>query len=128
MQYLCEAKDFGHKWDKTRPNFVKTESLGLWKTLLNTVNFCLSSGQSLINFWPFSWYEWKLTKLILYLTVFQAILTIVYLNLLDFYRILLCTLLTFSFAFGAFESWLQNFVLIWTDSKFWSFELGSVES
>ncbi len=28
---MCEAKDFGHKRDEMRQNFVKTESLGLRK-------------------------------------------------------------------------------------------------
>ncbi len=32
-----------------------------------------------------------------------------------------CTLLTFTFAFGTFESWLQNFCLVWTDLKFQNF-------
>ncbi len=53
LQYLCEAKDFSHKWDEMRWHFVKTKSLGLRKPLLNTLNFRLSYGQNLPNFWPF---------------------------------------------------------------------------
>jgi hypothetical protein len=33
---LREAKNFCHKQNETRQNFVKTESLGTRKTLLNT--------------------------------------------------------------------------------------------
>jgi len=36
--------------------------------------------------------------------------------------------LTFGFAFGTFERWLQNFSFVRTDSKFWSFKLGDGES
>jgi hypothetical protein len=35
------------------------------------------------------------------------------------------SLLTFSFAFGTFERWLQNFCFVGTDSKFQSLELGN---
>jgi hypothetical protein len=38
------------------------------------------------------------------------------------------TLLTFGFACGTFERWLQNFGFVWTDSKFQSFKLGDGES
>ncbi len=34
-----------------------------------------------------------------------------------------CTLLNFAVAFAAFKSWPQNFSLVWTDSKFWNFEI-----
>jgi hypothetical protein len=39
--------------NEMRQKNFKTESLGLRKTLLNTVNFCLSSGRSFPNFRPF---------------------------------------------------------------------------
>jgi hypothetical protein len=34
-----------------------------------------------------------------------------------------CISLTFTFAFGPFKSWLQNFSLVQTDSKFQNFGL-----
>ncbi len=48
-----------------RQNYVKTESLGPRKTLLNTKNFCKSSGQSLHSFCPFfmAWNNDNLWKL-----------------------------------------------------------------
>jgi len=39
-----------------------------------------------------------------------------------------CILLAFAFAFGAFESWLQNFGLVWIHSKFDNFGLGNGDS
>ncbi len=83
MWYLCEAKDFGHKQDKTRQNFLKIEYLALRKTLLNTVNFRQNSGQSLPNFQPFfmAWLKVNEIELI------QVILTIFALNLSDFHRL-----------------------------------------
>jgi hypothetical protein len=36
---ICVKKDFGHKRNEMRQNFVKTDSLGLRKTFLNTTNF-----------------------------------------------------------------------------------------
>ncbi len=38
LRYSREAKDFGHKQNAMRQNFIKTESLRLRKTSLNTVN------------------------------------------------------------------------------------------
>ncbi len=34
------------------------------------MNFCLSSGQNLPNFCPFSWHKWNLMKFSWYLTIF----------------------------------------------------------
>ncbi len=50
MWYLCESKDFGPKRNETKWNFVKTESEVHSKLLLNSVNFCSSSGQNLPKF------------------------------------------------------------------------------
>ncbi len=47
-----------------------------------------------------------------------------YLNFIQFW----CILFTFAFAFGAFWSWLQNFGLVQTVSKFWYFETGDGKS
>ena len=54
LRYSCEAKYFGHKRDKTRQNFVKTESFGARKTSFNTMNFDYIPQQSLLKFHPFS--------------------------------------------------------------------------
>jgi len=53
---LCELKDFGPKQNETKWNFVKTESDLPRNALLNTMNFCSSSGPNLPKL------SWNLTK------------------------------------------------------------------
>ncbi len=106
------------------------------------------------TFIHFSWHEWKLTKYSWYLKNFPSLFNNIYLKsfgllqnitkmwdfmkvkewhfmkLMKFIVIILCfhsvqcTFLTFAVTFGALKSWLQNFSLFWTDSKFRNFRLG----
>jgi hypothetical protein len=48
---------------ETKQNCVKTESEGLRKLLVNTVNFCESFGQNLTNFHPFFMAGMKVSKI-----------------------------------------------------------------
>ncbi len=55
--------DFGDKQNEMIWNFIKTKSLGLRKTSLNTVNFCSSTRQSLHNFHTFFMAWTKINKI-----------------------------------------------------------------
>ncbi len=71
-----------------RWNFVKTEIVGQRKLLLNTAIFCSSSGQNLPNFCPFFLARTKINKNWACIWwIFQVILAIFSINLLDLYKI-----------------------------------------
>ena len=113
--------------DKIWPTFIhfSRHEWKLAKFSLYLINF-LSHFSNIHNFQTctkFNEIQQNFTKVMKFHQSWRNFM-VYYFNFVQFQFVLL----NYTFAFGAFKSWPQNFGLIQTDSKFWNIWLGDGKS